>query len=712
MLLNEFISSIGFKIDTKALDLLSKRLSQLDVQLNGIAKRMNKVAGVEMALDNKVTRTKLANAKKLKKVKDTSKVFVPKAPIRDKILGMNLANLQGPMINRSKSSIRKAQRDSAKMQAMETRNALSALFGAYGYKSRSGRPSDLMGPNRSTLMSLKDKEWMRQQKALSALFGYSARMNEPMRRPPQPSQQPPANNIASNIARLFLGDRFYRSFQPGRLPLGTALGYGTGALGAGALATQITTRSETIEGSRLAIDALASEAGSEKFARMNQIADNLALSLGQLAQPMASLQAAVAGTDLENSVIDMSEGFFEYGRVTMRTQEQLSLGLRALGQMAQKGQVYAEEFRSQLQEHIPVSVLKIANKLGYETAAEFGDAMKNGLIKSDDFIPAYFALLKEEAAKGLESIKKTSQFQRDLLNRNLERLSYAFYKGGFDRVLSRVFELVNVFVERLEPAMAMFGHWLEVVTHNTEHVIRLIRFLVDSFSNLDYRIQIILAAVALMATRFGRLGVALYYAADYLDTFILTLEALIENPKKFILSFLEEIKAAMGGDSGSQMGLLTTLTAVTVGLLAFTQVIKGLGWILKQYGFIKTFGGKVAGTITPVLTAAKNIATSSAGRQLTSTAGRGMPYLGAAMAAGAGAYNAFDYLSSAGRAFTGNMTQSDMDRAFYGKLPPIQINVTPPPDMDVTNYVIREVERKRNELDGIWKNPASHYSKM
>lgn len=384
--INNFLSKIGFDIDFKALDALDKRLADLDKKLQSLGKGLGKVVGAETKAAKAVADAQIREQKRVdreleKSAKKREKLNRPdlhgpmigqsKSSIRRKIkasqsgAASTIPILQGPMIGQSKTAIRKTQRELLNLQKQQQRGVgvlLKFFENLHKVDQRvkqridggSSKPSSSVEGVYSPFTPHKRRHFA-VNRAGPAEAPYSAlpagyfNRRTPTNNTPVPITANPS--FFQNLTNAIAKNPFFRSFQASRFPLTTAVGYGVSGLGAANLFGTAIGTSEKVQGLQSGLLAV----GGGNMAQTDQImsdivsiANDLAVSMGDIAQPMLNLNAAVAGTDLEGKVSAMSRGFFEYAKVTGRSADQVQLGLRALGQMASKGQVYAEEFKSQL----------------------------------------------------------------------------------------------------------------------------------------------------------------------------------------------------------------------------------------------------------------------------------------------------------------------------------------------------------------------------
>lgn len=125
------------------------------------------------------------------------------------------------------------------------------------------------------------------------------------------------------------------------------------------------------------------------------------------------------------------------------------LSFLALGQMASKGKVSAEELRGQLGEQIP-GALGIASRAMGVSQAEFSKMLDKGDIMSKDFLPKFAAQMKNEFGPAALAMATGPQAQLNIFNNKLLELKVTFAEKllpAFMPVLTAVKNLADWFVK-------------------------------------------------------------------------------------------------------------------------------------------------------------------------------------------------------------------------------------------------------------------------
>lgn len=119
---------------------------------------------------------------------------------------------------------------------------------------------------------------------------------------------------------------------------------------------------------------------------LNQQVDRLGLNLQAAQNGYKTFSGAVMGSNIQGAKSNkIFRQVSEASTVLGLSAEQTEGSFLALGQMISKGTVQAEELRGQLAERIPGAFQIGARAMGM-TSKQLGEAMKNGLINSEEFL--------------------------------------------------------------------------------------------------------------------------------------------------------------------------------------------------------------------------------------------------------------------------------------------------------------------------------------
>lgn len=128
--------------------------------------------------------------------------------------------------------------------------------------------------------------------------------------------------------------------------------------------------------------------------------------------------------------------------------------LKAIQQMAAKGQVNTEELQNQLGDaanfgELPAVFARAyqefigGNKSGAEASQALKDAMKKGQVKTGDVLPIVTRMLAEMAAPTLEKSKTSSQSEQGRYQNSINELATIASNSGVEEGFARIFRTLN-----------------------------------------------------------------------------------------------------------------------------------------------------------------------------------------------------------------------------------------------------------------------------
>ncbi|WP_459873096.1 tape measure protein, partial [Endothiovibrio diazotrophicus] len=176
----------------------------------------------------------------------------------------------------------------------------------------------------------------------------------------------------------------------------------------------------------------SSEAAAAEIAYVRSEANRLGLDVRAAADSYTLLAASAKGTALTGADVRkvwsaVSESMARLGKSSADTEG----ALLALGQMASKGTVQAEELRGQLGERLPGAMQTAAKAMGV-TTAQLGKMMEQGELAASDFLPRFADALEESFGRGEAAIDTFAAKQARLMNGFRELSLLASETGLFD----------------------------------------------------------------------------------------------------------------------------------------------------------------------------------------------------------------------------------------------------------------------------------------
>jgi tape measure domain-containing protein len=251
-------------------------------------------------------------------------------------------------------------------------------------------------------------------------------------------------------------DRFTGSGQRGFMRLNRGATRLIGILGGATAAFSSAREAADLESMETALDFATAGEGAKNMEFLEQTAESLKLSMRSSLPAFKNWMGAVRGTSLEGQ--EARNTFYavaEASRVMGLNGEQNAGVFLALGQMASKGKVSAEELRQQLGERLPGALGIAARAMGV-TQAELNNMMDKGELYSDVFLPKFARQLHKEFAGGVEEALGTANANFADFDNSVLELQQSL-GGGLVPVGTR---LINNF---LIPAMDWLGRNSEIL---------------------------------------------------------------------------------------------------------------------------------------------------------------------------------------------------------------------------------------------------------
>lgn len=178
---------------------------------------------------------------------------------------------------------------------------------------------------------------------------------------------------------------------------------------------------------RLGIDAAESAKGFSRYA-------------------LAAQQLGFSFEEVKGQFLGVAEAATVFGL----SQDQITGTIRALEQMASKGQIMAEELKLQLGDRMP-AVMQIAAKSMGMTTKEFLKAMEDGKVAAEDFLPAFSEAMRELAAPGLEKAFKSVSFAQKKMMAEWKLFKNSLFTAGLDKLFKALFHTIEDLLVVMRP---------------------------------------------------------------------------------------------------------------------------------------------------------------------------------------------------------------------------------------------------------------------
>lgn len=177
------------------------------------------------------------------------------------------------------------------------------------------------------------------------------------------------------------------------------IGVGISVVGIGKSIFDATMRMEGLENAISYMSGSTSEA-EKNLSFLSATADRLGVAFEASLDGYRILQGGLKGKMDQSQIRAIYEGVATGAAAMHLTAEQSTGAFLALGQMASKGTVQAEELRGQLGERIPGAFGIAARAMGV-TEQALGKMMQKGEVVANDFLPKFAEQMKKEFASAI-----------------------------------------------------------------------------------------------------------------------------------------------------------------------------------------------------------------------------------------------------------------------------------------------------------------------
>lgn len=217
-------------------------------------------------------------------------------------------------------------------------------------------------------------------------------------------------------------------------------GLGVGAATLGSINTAVDTSAlET------AIVFAGGKEGAANLAYVYDSVDRLKTPIESALSGFRTLEGSMMGT---NITADQTRKIYDSVAVASRVMglsaDNTTGALLALGQMASKGKVQAEELRGQLGERIPGAFAIAARAMGVSNA-QLDKMLNNGQVIAEDFLPKFAAEMMKTFSPGLEAAIDGPRARMDAFHNAVHRLQVQVGNGLMPVATALINTLVPLF---------------------------------------------------------------------------------------------------------------------------------------------------------------------------------------------------------------------------------------------------------------------------
>lgn len=190
-----------------------------------------------------------------------------------------------------------------------------------------------------------------------------------------------------------------------------------------------------------------------EMAFIKKSAQDLGLELVSTSTQYTKMASAARGSSLAGQgVRDVFLSISKAGTVLGMSAQEMEGSFRAVVQMISKGKITAEEFRSQLSEHMPVAAQAGAKAIG-GTVAEMYKMMEAGTLLADDFLPKFANALTSLVAPQVDEASKSMQASLNRLGTSWTDLKRVVLETGIDKQLVSDYSILQDGVDSVSESM-------------------------------------------------------------------------------------------------------------------------------------------------------------------------------------------------------------------------------------------------------------------
>lgn len=329
-------------------------------------------------------------------------------------------------------------------------------------------------------------------------------------------------NIRSSINRPAVGGAAGGGQAGGggisRFGAGMGAGAAAGNLGRGFIpglgvafgVSQMNRLNQQLIGQDLAATAVfgGEEKGQEQLSWLRDLGNQIGFDYRSQANPYLKMQASAQTAGMDNAVAqDIFQSMAEYGRVMGLDDEAMKGSMRAVEQMLNKGQVYAEELKMQLAERFPAAIQLMAEAVAGGDTEKLMKMMEEGEIRSLEALPKFAKILARQARVGgaLTEAMKTSLAEQMRFNNTFNDLVMEFSDAGFEKGQAGIFRTMATFFEEMLPLLRGFGESWKYVEGVLRVPLGLLVDLSTGIEKLSEKIDVSKGAIIGLGTIFSLL---------------------------------------------------------------------------------------------------------------------------------------------------------------------------------------------------------------
>lgn len=287
------------------------------------------------------------------------------------------------------------------------------------------------------------------------------------------SQTMRASNFRAELAAMETGLRKAKantlSLDQGLKNLRSTLISVSAAYGAFNAAASVVKTGQLFQGMEATM-LMVSDDSEEAAKRMQFVREQsyrLGLDLKTAAQGYTQMSISAKGVLSKAQNDELFKGFSEYATALQVDPVKYQRGITAIQQMMGKGQIMAEELKSQLSEGIPGSLnvfLKATQEAFNDSSidiAKLMDMMKNGELKASKILPLVAKYYAEAARKGgaLTKAQQSNRVAMQRLQQTWMNFQNKIFESGFGDELTKTFNDLSHMLDAKGPLAEKVGQF-------------------------------------------------------------------------------------------------------------------------------------------------------------------------------------------------------------------------------------------------------------
>jgi tape measure domain-containing protein len=435
----ELFAEVGFKLDEKSLKNFNRAVNNAEKSMQRYEKQVKK--------GNVETKKEIGEKKKLTTaIEQQNRVIADQVALRKKSLEQRIKE------NIAATRAMKDPTFSTRGRGMESR--LSHLFGETPADRRRARVY-----NRGNAASRE---------------AYMSDLPARPRNPRTPTPRTPSGGGGGSSGgggrggggfRLGAGAGAGGALAGGVMGIGRVFTPGLPGLAAGGLAVaayggkQIANRAQDVLASQMAfrmVEGGDKSAGNASFKSYIGRANQVGIGFQDNATNFLNLKTALKAQKMEGKAEDIFFNFAEYGSAMGASPERMQKAMMAIGQMAGKGQIMAEELKGQLAENMPGAISMFANALTGGDVAKLLSGMEAGKFKSADLAKVSDYLATQTKTISGESRYTMAREQARMTN-TMDTMAMRMNNGGLNQGMSVMFNKLNEALSSLNTTLPTFA---------------------------------------------------------------------------------------------------------------------------------------------------------------------------------------------------------------------------------------------------------------